>query len=260
MFNLFSDKESEMKKAIIYVLLAIVLATLCAAVSKAIAKDIERPEKVVSKRITVYDKETYAQLAQRWEQYYKEFPSEDAYGNWMYAARYAGDENYEKLLDKGLKKYSANPTLLYLKAMTKCGTHLDIEARELLERASRLDPSNMDVWFGLVGIYMDQNEDELTDITLRHLLEGNAIPEDIMDYNYNMLLGLKSNAILITNGDMDTYPGWMLTRILKHRPDVTIVNRSLLNTDWYPIYLIDRGFPKFTTKSALEDFRENIRS
>ena len=224
------------------------------------AKDIQRPEKIVSKRQVVYDQDTYAKLAILWKQYYDEFPSEDAYANWMYAARYAGDENYEKLLDKGLKKFSANPTLLYLKSMTWCGKHNDIEGRQLLERATQLDPSYMDPWFGLIGIYMDQNDDERTDLALRNLLTGNAISEEVMDYNFNMLLELGKDAILITNGDNDTYPGWILTRLLNHRPDITIVNRSLLNTDWYPPYLMERGLPKFITKNKLEELRENIMS
>jgi tetratricopeptide (TPR) repeat protein len=241
------------------------LINLCLAVAAflpqgkiAIAKDVQRPEQIVSMRQVYYDDATYKKLESLWEEYYHEFPSEDAYANWMYAARYAGDENYLKLLDRGLKKYSANPKLLYLKAMTTCGTHNDTQAQSLLERAVQLDPSYNDPWFGLIGIYMDRNDEERTDIALRHLLENDAIAEEVMDYNYNMLSGLGKEAILITNGDNDTYPGWILTRILKHRPDVTIVNRSLLNTDWYPIYLIDHGLPKFITKSALEEFRENI--
>jgi hypothetical protein len=243
---------------IYFIMICLLVGVFMLSVSDVVAKDVQRPEKIVSKRQVIYDTETYAKLAELWKQYNKEFPSEDAYGNWMYAARYAEDKDYDKLLEKGLKKYPANPTLLYLKAMQSCGTHIDMEARELLERATRLDPSYMDPWFGLVGIYMDQNDEENTDIALRHLLEGAVIYEDIMDYNYNMLMGLGKDAILITNGDMDTYPGWILTRILKHRADVTIVNRSLLNTDWYPIYLIDRGLPNFITKSSLEEFRNNI--
>ncbi len=224
----------------------------------SLPKDIQQPEQLVSKRITVYDKKTYEELAHLWEAYYDEFPSENAYANWMYAARYAGDEDYKKLLDKGRKKYPANPTLLYLAAMEKSGMHIDIEARQYLERATELDPTLVDPWFGLVTIYMDQGEEEQMDLALRKLLEGGAINEEIMDYNYNKLLALQENAILITNGDMDTFPGWVLTRILDFRSDVTIVNRSLLNTEWYPLYMMDHGLPKFITKSKLEDLRKSI--
>ncbi|MFH1010414.1 MAG: hypothetical protein V1784_04165, partial [bacterium] len=62
----------------------------------------------------------------------------------------------------------------------------------------------------------------------------------------------------ITNGDNDTYPGWILTRIAKVRPDVSIVNRSLLNTEWYPLYVIEHGPPRFIGKSELDNLRESI--
>jgi hypothetical protein len=221
-------------------------------------KEIVRPERIKSKRQVVYDQETYAKLATLWKEYYNEFPSEDAYANWMYAARYAGDEAYEEQLEKGLKKYPANPALLYLKAMTRCGTHDNVEGQRYLERATELDPDYMDSWFGLVTIYMDQKDEERLNLALRNLLEGGAIAEEVMDYSYNMLLGLGRNAILITNGDNDTFPGWVLTRILNHRPDVSIVNRSLLNTDWYPMYIIEHGLPNFITKGKLDELRENI--
>lgn len=222
------------------------------------AKEIERPERIQSLRVVIYDKETYSTLAGLWEEYYKAFPSEDAYGNWMYAARYAGHPEYDKLLEKGLKKYTANPILLYLAGIQRCGLHDDIEGRNYLERAVALDPFYMDPWFALVIHYIDQDDPERTNIALRRLLEGGAIQDDVMDYSYNMLASLSENAILITNGDNDTYPGWILTRLLNHRPDVSIVNRSLLNSDWYPMYLIKEGLPKFITQSQLEELRTKI--
>jgi hypothetical protein len=79
-----------------------------------------------------------------------------------------------------------------------------------------------------------------------------------MDYNYNMLASMEVQGILITNGDNDTYPGWILTRIAKVRPDITIINRSLLNTDWYPLYVIEHGAPRFIGKSELDKLRDSI--
>ena len=54
----------------------------------------------------------------------------------------------------------------------------------------------------------------------------------MMYYNYNVLSGLKQNAILLTNGDNDTYPAWML-QALGFRKDVKILNTSLLKIPFY---------------------------
>jgi len=220
-------------------------------------KEIVRPENIVSKRQVVYDVETYKNLADLWKQYNREFPSENAYANWMYAARYASDPHYEILLEKGVKKYPANPVLLYLYGMTEHGGHGDLKEQHLLEKALRLDPSFIDPWFSLVIHYMDRQPEKIN-FALKKILENGAISEEIMDYSYNMLACLEKDAIIITNGDNDTYPGWILTRLLNHRPDVSLVNRSMLNTDWYPFVLMKEGLPRFITMNDLKKLHEDI--
>jgi hypothetical protein len=222
------------------------------------SKEILRPEEVRSKRVVIFDEDTYHKLDSLWQRYYDAFPSEYAYANWMYAARYAGNRQYSKWLEKGLKKYPSNPVLLYLTAMQSKDSPDPRKSREILEKAIAIDPQFVDPWFSLVTIYMHQNDDARVDDALKRILESGYITDDVMDYNYNVLIGLDSNSVLLTNGDNDTYPAWILTRVLNVRSDIAIVNRSLLNTDWYPVYLVNHGTPRFIAADQIEQLRKAV--
>ena len=63
-------------------------------------------------------------------------------------------------------------------------------------------------------------------------LENAPYSPGLMYYNYNVLMGLKANSILVTCGDNDTYPPWLL-QAKGIRRDVVVINSSLIHIDNY---------------------------
>ena len=66
--------------------------------------------------------------------------------------------------------------------------------------------------------------------------EGGFYPA-ILEYNKNTMRSCKPDAILFTNGDNDTFPMYYLQVVESFRTDITVVNLSLLNTEWYIRFL-----------------------
>jgi tetratricopeptide (TPR) repeat protein len=71
-------------------------------------------------------------------------------------------------------------------------------------------------------------------------------------YGMNLLNYVDENAILVTNGDNDTFPLWYLQQVEGIRPDVDILNLSLVQINWYIKQLKDRGIPMSFTYDEIE--------
>ena len=70
------------------------------------------------------------------------------------------------------------------------------------------------------------------------------------DFAYDILQSVEPYGILITAGDNDTFPLWYAQEVEGIRPDVTLANLSLMNTEWHLRQLRRRETPPFDPAEA----------
>jgi hypothetical protein len=106
-----------------------------------------------------------------------------------------------------------------------------IDAFPLLEKASDLYPNNAAYYDDFVYHYELANDKNQRVNYSKKLYESNTIHEAILEYNYNVLMSLDKDAIIITNGSDDTYPLFIWQDVFNVRPDVCVINIDMLSEE-----------------------------
>jgi hypothetical protein len=104
---------------------------------------------------------------------------------------------------------------------------------EHIFKAYKLDPTRPEVYDDLVSYYeIKRDKEKLKEVCTNWKASGSISPT-LLTWNYNMLMSTEKNAILITFGDNDTYPSWVLQNSANVRTDVTVINSSLILLEDY---------------------------
>ncbi|MFQ5599263.1 MAG: tetratricopeptide repeat protein [Candidatus Krumholzibacteriia bacterium] len=111
-------------------------------------------------------------------------------------------------------------------------SHADSTWSHLL-RAVACDSADGNAWFGIWSEAIRRGRRDLEVAALRAIVETAFLAPALMAYNRWVLRNLPENALLLTNGDMDTYPVLGLQVVEQMREDVAVVNVSMLNLGWY---------------------------
>jgi len=110
--------------------------------------------------------------------------------------------------------------------------------------AVRCDSTDGNAWEDVTLESIRRGEPALRKRSLRRMVESGHLTPAALAYGRWSLRTLPQNAILVTNGDLDTYPTLALQEVEGLRRDVVVAERGLLGAPWFLRFIRDQqGVP-----------------
>jgi|GEM_PF-1626617 len=237
---------------------------LAAAPSCRAADGGGRPDDVLSWRHQTLPQKDYARLATEWEAYVKAHPNDVmAQVQWGNALRYAGRwDEAKEAYTRAFRADSNNAAAI--EAYVSKVRHDDTDdngdarlARSRLVRATRADPEYAVTYYALWLTSLRTDDRDLARDCLKKVIDLGDMPRPLVDFGYNLLASAPKDAVVLTNGDNDTYPPLAVQITTGFRTDVSIVNLSLFNLRWYVRMMRDDGVPIGLSDTQIAALRHN---
>lgn len=232
----------------------------------------QKPEPVYSIVRAIHDFDWYEQQAKAWKQEIDNGTKNNmAWVYWFQANKYAlytDSKKWEskvgsifmekeKIVQQAEKAIPNTFEYYFLKANDDAAGSGSGE--DYILKAQSIRPFDPLLLSWLMNHYQFKNDKTNIELTAKKWFESNEMPQEILAIAYNNLISLDQNAILLVNGDNDTYPYWVLQNSQNIRKDVLILNLSLSSIDFYRNQLFkDNGIKAFTFEHKSKQFSEDL--
>jgi hypothetical protein len=218
------------------------IVTMAIAIGAASMAYAQQPERIANWVEQQMPHDWYAGQVKLWKAEIDRNPADaNAWMNFYKAKRYFGfgdtttDEatklqQSQELLDEMEK--AVPDSYEYHHARWWAGGN-NLELFPHLQRAFELQQNYAELSDDFICYYELTGDYEKKAFFCRQWYATKAMAPALLEYNYNVLMSLDQNAILVTAGDNDTYPVWLLQNARGIRPDVTVINSSLITVPEY---------------------------
>lgn len=214
-------------------------ALIALAAGHAVAQEAQSVPDLVDEQMP---HDWYVTQLHAWKKVVEKTPTDaDAWLNYFKATRYSGfgdttmtdEEKSQRQHQAVAEMEKAIPDSWAFHYATWWAGGNELERFPHLQRALELHPDYSILSDDFITYYELNGNAEKVKFFCKKWYETRAMAPSLLEYSYNVLMSLDSNAVIVTCGDNDTYPLWVLQNAKGIRPDVTVLNASLiLNTDY----------------------------